>query len=461
MVGELTRGGSRGGPTTEPPKHRRGSLHKLSAVRDIAFVSFGKYGQYLVTIVTLPLTARILGTEGLGLLAIAMSAYFIGSLLVDFGITTFLAAMANDENLNQLRGNYLALRATVLAVMGTGLLASLLVGAHVHLHMILLGLFAGGFASFGDDWVLVAQARFGIGVVYQGIGRVLYLVLLVTLLPMFPSAAVAMLCLLASSVVSVALTWRLTIREFGPPSKPKDVTAMVRMGVPVLTSRLLITSYGQGAATFYSVALSAASLGIFSASDRLIRAFQSLLDAIGYGLLPRLARGREDHFWQNALRGLTACVGVAVVATVGLWVSAPLLISLVFGDQFSSAVDIMRVQVFILPFTAITSFVTTAILPVRQDTKGVLIGAVIGTVFAAGALATALSTASVWALVYGTLTCEVAVAAWYLLRVRMLHRRNDDALRAESEAPTVPMAVVASDAPTVPLAVRRFREASR
>lgn len=447
MVDELTKlsdvaDGSASGRHRRPGS-RSPLRNRLSAVRDIAYVSFGKYGQYLVTIVTLPLTARILGTEGLGLLAIAMSAFFIGSLLVDLGITTFLAAMADNTNLNQLRGNYLAIRGTILSVMALALGLSVVFEAHQHLHMILLGLFCGGFASSGDDWVLVAQARFGIGVVYQGISRLVYLALLVGLLPVFPNASFAMVCLLLSSIIPVALTWRLTIKDFGRPSRPSGVVAMLRLGAPVLTSRLLITSYGQGAATFYSAALSAASLGIFAASDRLIRAFQSLLDAIGFGLLPRLARGRDNtaRFWRSSLEGLGFCVSVAVVACGALWLAAPTLIGLIFGDQFLAAVDVMRVQVFILPFTAITSFVTTAILPVRQDTRGVLTGAVIGAICAVGALAVALSTRSIWALVYGTLVCEVVVATWYVFRVRLLYGREKN-----GSAPAVP-----TDDATAPL----------
>src|SRR3954454_13167202 len=97
----------------------------LGIVRDIGFVSFGKYGQYLVTAVTVPLAARLLGAHGLGLLSIGMSAYFIGSLLVDLGIAQFMAAMVPKADVDQLRGNYLAIRGSVLAVLagalGTGL----------------------------------------------------------------------------------------------------------------------------------------------------------------------------------------------------------------------------------------------------------------------------------------------------------------------------------------------------
>lgn len=406
------------------PDDRR-EIHIITVVRDIAFVSFGKYGQYVITVVTLPLIARLLGTEGLGLLAIGMSSYFIGSLLVDLGITQFLAAMVHSADINQLRGNYLVIRAAILGTIGAALISSLVVGVDIHLHMILLGLFAGGFWSLSEDWVLIGQGRFGASMAYQGIGRIAYLVLLMSLLPRLPHPSVALLCLLVSSTLTVALTWRDSLKKFGRPCRPYKVMSILRMGAPVLTSRLLVASYGQGAAAVYSSVLDAVSIGLYSAGDRLVRAIQSLLDPIGFALLPRMARhSDDDRFWRRATQALVVCLCAAGVATVAVWIAAPTLINLIFGSEFSEAIPLLRVEVLILPATALTSFVTTAVLPVKQDTSGVLIGATVGTCVAAASLFVAALTQSVWALVYGTLCCEFSVALWYVVRMRQLAGRE-------------------------------------
>ncbi|MEV6340411.1 lipopolysaccharide biosynthesis protein [Nocardia vinacea] len=438
------------GQPTEPPTpiatggaHRRdergapgGGLHRshgLGAIlRDIGYVTFGKYGQYVITIVTVPLIARVLGAHGLGLLAIGMSAYFIGSLLVDLGITSFLAARVHDsrerdgesarlQTINQLRGDYLVIRATTLGVIGIALLLSLAASAPVQVDMILLGLFAGGFWSVSEDWLLIGQGRFGASTAYQAVGRIGYLILLVGLLPRMPSAQLALLCLLMSSVPTVALTWWDSLRTFGLPARPRQIKSVLRTGAPVLTSRVLVTTYGQGAAAVYSAVLDTVSLGLYSAGDRLVRAIQSTLDPIGFALLPRMARRSTDHrFWRHALLALAACICVATVAAVAVWLAAPLLIRLVFGDEFTGAVGLLRVEIFMLPATTITSFVTTALLPVRQDTTGVLIGAVLGTCVAGVALFIAFRTHSVWTLVYGSVLVEFSTAIWYLARVRTL-----------------------------------------
>lgn len=405
----------------------------LGIVRDIGLVSFGKYGQYVITVVTLPLIARVLGTDGLGLLAIGMSAYFLGSLLVDLGLTPFLAAMVPDGPVNQLRGNYLAIRAVTLTAIGALLVASLVFEAHIFVHMLLLGLFTGGFWSISEDWLLIGQGRFAASMTYQGVGRIAYLVLLVTLLPRIPSASVALLCLLVSSTLTVALTWRDSIKKYGLPARPQNTVALIRMAGPVLSSRLLMTSYGQGAPAVYSSVLDAVSLGLYSASDRLVRALQSLLDPIGFALLPRMARrSRDGSFWRRTIHALLACLCLAVAAAATLWIAAPTLITVIFGNEFASAVPILRVEALILPATALSSFVTTAILPARQDTYGVLIGAIIGTCCTAVALGATVQTRSVWTLVYGVVIAEFAVAAWYALRMRQLAVREANTKSAYS-----------------------------
>lgn len=424
-------------------RHRRqvAPQHGVASVlRDILLVTFGKYGQYAITVITLPLIARVLGPHGVGLLAIGMGAYFIGSLLVDLGITQFLAARVheaehNPDEVNRLRGTYFAIRATSVSLIGAALLLSLVIGVPPALHMALLGMFAGGFWSLSEDWLLIGQGRFGSSTMYQGAGRIGYLILLVVLLPRFPSASMAVLCLLISSVATVALTWWDSFRNFGPPARPHGLRIVLRTAAPVFTSRLLVTGYGQGSATIYGAILSAASLGLYSAGDRLVRAIQSTLDPIGFALLPRMARRSDhEHFWRNSFQALAAVVSIAVVAAIALWVSAPVLIHLVFGDDFAAAIPLLRVECLILPATTVTSYVTTAVLPVRQDTTGVLLGAIVGASVVAVALAVAMRTQSVWTLVYGTVFAEVSVALWYIIRMRWLILR-ERAVRRGAVAP--------------------------
>ncbi|QTI70573.1 lipopolysaccharide biosynthesis protein [Gordonia polyisoprenivorans] len=421
-------------------KRVRARFSVFAIARDIIFVMLGKYGQYVVTLVTLPLTARILGTTGVGHLAIGMSGYFIGSLVVDLGITSFLAARVGDDDINQIRGNYFAIRATVLSAVGISLLVGLMMHAGTHVWMILLGLFVGGFSAISEDWLLIGAGRFGSSILYQASGRIVYLVLLFTLLPQFPTATTALMCLFYSSILSVSLTWWDSLRHFGLPPRPRDVGWILRIGGPVFASRLLVSTYGQGAPAVYSSVLDAASLGLYSASDRVVRAIQAMLDPIGLALLPRMAQTGEERFWGRSMRALAAIVGVATAATVCVWVAAPLIVNVVFGAKFAGAIPIMRFESLILPATAITSFSTTAVLSVLEDSIGVLIGAVIGTVITICSVLMTIQTRSVWTLVYGTITAECCVAAWFAFRL-WRHAANNRTPRQVVTEPVEPAGV--------------------
>ena len=398
---------------------------RLAVVRDIGFVSFGKYGQYVITLFTIPLCARILGPAGMGLLAVAMSAYFIGALVTDMGITTFLAARVDDPGLATLRGTYLSLRLVVVAVFGIAFVAATLLPLAPIVEMIAIGLFGGGLSASGDDWVLMGRKRFGAIVVQQSVGRVVYLILLVALLPVWPVAETAMIALITSGLVPVLWSWFRTIRDYGPPARPAEPLGLLKTGGPVLAARLLENTYEQGAATLFAPALSHHTLGLFTAGDRPVQAAGSLLDAVGWSLLPRMAARRDDHddFWSTAFRmsGLVAVMGTFAAACACLL--APWFIPLLFGDEFVAAVPLLQVEAWVLPGMAVASFLSTAILPVRQDTTGVVIGASIGAAIALVALGFAFHTHSAMTVVIGIVVAETTVAVFYLLRTRALRAK--------------------------------------
>jgi O-antigen/teichoic acid export membrane protein len=381
-------------------------------------------------LITLPLLARILGPAGMGLLAVGMSAYFFGSIVVDLGMTPFLAARVPElrddpGRLQQLRADYLALRLTTLGVLGVAYACGWLAGVPPYVHIILLGLFAGGLWSTSDDWLLIGQGRFVASALYQGSGRIIYLALLVAVMPHSRQPTTAMWCLLGSAVVTVAGTWWDGHRHFGRLVRPSAPGQILRTSWPIVTSRVLTTGYGQGAPAIYSGMLDAVSLGLYSASDRLVRAMQSVLDMIGLVLLPRMARrGGHEQFWRHGVRGLQASVAVAVVAGAALWLCAAPVVQLIFGAEFTPAVGLLRAELVILPATTISSYVSTALLPVRRDTHGILVASIVGTAASAAGLLTASWTHSVWALIGGTIAAEFSVAAWYLARMRHLVRHE-------------------------------------
>ena len=399
-----------------PPRLRGGA----GVARDVALVSAGRYGQYAITLITIPLCARILGPSGMGLLAVAMSTYFLGALCTDLGITAFVAARAEQPGLASLRGDYAGLRAAALAAFTALYLLSLVAPVPRVVELGALGLVVGSVSACGDDWVLLGSGRFGAVVVQQTAGRVVYLALLLGALPHVRTPEAAMACLLAGNLVAVGWSWARTVREHGRPARPGPPGALLRTGGPVLTARLLSSTYGPGAATVFSPALTPHSLGLFSASDRPVQAAGSLLDAVGVSLLPRLARRSGDVFWATARRGIVLVGLAAAVLATAATALAPWVVPLLFGAEYDGAVPLLQIQAWALPGVAITSFVATAVLPVLGDTRGVLLAGVVGAATIGVALAAALRTRDPHTVVIGIVAAQTAAAAFSVLRARHL-----------------------------------------
>lgn len=389
-------------------------------IRDVALVSAGRYGQYAVTLVTLPLCARLLGPAGMGLLAIAMSTYVLGALCTDLGITAFVAARAQRPGLARLRGDYAGLRGAALcAFTALYLLAVTLPVPHA-VSVGALGLVVGSASACGDDWVLLGRGRFGAVVLQQSAGRLVYLVLLVAVLPRVRTPEAAMGALLAGTLVAVGWSWARTCRDHGRPARPGPPTALLRIGAPVLAARLLSSSYGPGAATVAAPALTPHALGLFSASDRPVQAAGSLLDAVGVSLLPRLSRRDGEAFWSAARRGIGAvAVGGAALAAAATLV-APWLVPVIFGADYAGSVPLLQVQAWALPGLAVSSFVATAVLPVLGDTRGVLLAGAVGAAVIAITLAVALRDHEPRTVVAGIVAAQTAAAACAVLRARRL-----------------------------------------
>ena len=399
-----------------------GNLVRLA--RDVMLVSLGKYGQYVVTLVTVPLCARLLGVEGTGLLAVATAAYFFGSIFVDWGLTQILAARTGRGTpANSIRAAYAKLRGISFTLITLGLAIALLSSAPPLLVMVALGLFAGGVSSLGEEWILIGRGQFARIAGIQMTGRIVYLVSLVLLLPMVRQPWLPMTLLAAGNLVSATLSWIAVRATDFDGSRDTSVRTLLRDGRSPAVARLLAAGYGQGSSVYFSLVVAIPALGLFSAADKLTRAAGSALDAFGLALLPRMSKSMsvQERFWASARKATWAafCLGLLVAAC--LFLAAPLVIWVLYGDGFGEAIGLLQVLVWLLPASATSSMLSTSVLYVVEDSKGILGGAVLGTGLGGVALLmTGLSGGDVVVMVISVAAVEWLVMSFIILRVRYL-----------------------------------------
>jgi O-antigen/teichoic acid export membrane protein len=397
--------------------------------KNVPLLVVGRYSQYLVTLVSIPFLARHLGVTGLGLFALGSSATFVGSLLVDFGLTQVLAARySQGRGTLLLRRSYRRLRYSIMSLLVVTLLLAIDVTDSRSAVVVLSGLLAGGLSSMGEDWQLIGAGRFGSLAGAQVVGRGLYLAALLLAIPARPEPEVALLAIAlgnaAASILSALMSKRIGESLMANGGGDLSATSLARLGSPLVISRMMTLLSGPSSSLIYGNFVSKYSLGLFSAGDRMLRAAQSALDSIGLALLPTSAASRADDrkYWHRIFVAVVCCAALGFVAAIVAIALAPWLIPTVFGADFDSAIPIFRLECLILPATAASSSLTTLVLYVHEDRWGLLIGSAIALAVAVCGAVVLLDSNSTMEISLIAVLVEWTSMFWYVIRALRLRR---------------------------------------
>lgn len=357
---------------------------------DVVTLAVGRYGQFVVTLVTLPLIARNTNTEQFGLYAIGTALYFFGSVFCDWGLSLPLGSLTKGSSpraIRIIRSDYLRLRLQLLCA------ALVLTGVFIAFggsSIVAAGFVAGCLSSLGEDWLLIASGRFLASVGCQWAGRVVYLGGVFVAVPMFKDPMPVFLALGASSIITVFVNWCLLgIPRLFRPQRVISAKRMLSMGLPAVLAKLVTNLYGIGLSAFLAVKVPVAVVGIYSGGDRVIRAVAAALDSFVIAQFPRIARrvNTSGMSWMILLQVVAVAAATGAFFAAVIWISAPGIVSFLYGDALSGAVDVLRCTAFLIPASALTSTINTNIFNSQQRTLPILIVAITGCVVTLGSVA--------------------------------------------------------------------------
>jgi O-antigen/teichoic acid export membrane protein len=395
-------------------------------------------------LVTLPLITRALGPEGFGHAAVATAAYFFGTAGVDFGISLPLAARlvtkADDEAL--LRRRYARLRSAAFGVFITTAVCAYLFDAPYSAKLACLGLLAGGSFFLSETWVLVSRRQFGRLALSEWSGRATNLLVLLTGLAALPSPVWIPVALGAGALVTGATSRLLaTKNSVGDGAGALSFKELALLGAPAVAGRFLFTAYGQGASMLYAIVLDSGSLGLYSASDRVVRAAHGLANPVSLAIFPKFAdqRAHIRLLASHAKRYTVWSMAVSLLGSVILSALASPISNLLYGSEFSGSANIMRVLSFLLPFAVGAQMLVTNYFNVVGDTKTVFLTTAAGLSSTLLSLFLAYLSGSLLVLAIGSVVAEASafVVAWTRVArsVRRLVGPGSPLEPTESEAP--------------------------
>jgi PST family polysaccharide transporter len=239
-----------------------------------------------IGLLTVPLTAWGLGTEGFGQLAYGMAVAALLAPVVELGLDLWLARGAAYAPASALTAQSyaasVALRATVVAVAFATLCVTAQFSARVHHQLPVVGLFLLTLVPqvLGLQALVQARTDYQADAAWLLVSRVLYAGALLALLPLHPAPTLVAALAAAAAAVHWVPMHRRTRRAAGLRwawPRWRDVLAVMRTGWPLTLSRAITVSYAHSPVLLVGALHGASAAGVYALAERFMRAAQQLL----------------------------------------------------------------------------------------------------------------------------------------------------------------------------------------
>ena len=316
----------------------------------------------LLPLLTVPYVVRVIGPERLGLLNFSQAyiAYF--TLLINYGfemaaVRTIAANRTNKDLVNQTFSEVIAGK-TLLWVLSTFVFMGITwfapeFRAHLLLHTVTYVSCIG--VVLFPIWLYQAMEDLG-RVAMFNLGVKLLFTLAVLLLIRKPEDYFYQnLALSVAQVLVSVVAFRTAVRRFKLTFRWPTVEQFIRRfreDSTLFFSSVMITLYAGSTVFLLGLFTTAYNVGIFSAGARLesiVRSFVSL--GLNQAFFPIVAsafgNGREAGL-RVVRTTFFPLITLMIIVSVGLWLIAPMFITLFYGSKFQDAILVLRI-VSLLP----------------------------------------------------------------------------------------------------------------
>lgn len=350
-------------PTMNPQPTLSRPILKRFAI-NVASLFSVHVANMLLPLLTVPYIVRIIGPERLGLLNFSQAyvAYF--TLLINYGFemaaVRAIAANRSDKAfVNRIFSEVMAGKA-LLWVLSTVVFAGITLyvpefraqaGLHVCTYLSCLGI------VLFPIWLYQAMEDLGRVALFNLVVKVLFSVSVFAFIRQPDDYIYQNLSISVAQLVVSVVALVVALRRFGVTftwPTPAQLARRFREDSSIFFSSLMITLYASSNVFLLGLLASPYDVGIFAAGTRLesiARSFVAL--ALNQAFFPIVA----SAFGQGREQGLRVVrttffplMALMVVASVTLWLIAPLFITLFYGHEFTNAIAVLRV-VALLPIT--------------------------------------------------------------------------------------------------------------
>ncbi|MGQ0832766.1 MAG: hypothetical protein ACT4OV_13925 [Microthrixaceae bacterium] len=325
----------------------------------------------------LVLAARALAPADFGRLAVVIGVGTVAAVVVEGGYPLLVAEAVGAEPRR--------LRAVVRGALAVRLPLAVGAGAAtVATAAAIWGRGGAGIASAYAVWIVASAALTTLGPALRAVGRagaegaaeamsrVLTLLIGAALLAAWSSpVAVALAYGLGTSI---AVGWLAAVARRAAPAATSALTwrPPLRRVLPLGLAAVLVTIYNRVDVWMLALLASTVDVGTYAAGYRFYEGLVLPATAFGALLVPAVAAD-ADRLLELTRRHVRAAVLLAAVGATALAVSAPVVVRLLLGAQFSGSVGPIRVlAVAAIPASVMSVIAPLASLRARRAGTGIL-----------------------------------------------------------------------------------------
>ncbi len=331
---------------------------------------------YIIPLLLLPYLTRILGAENFGKITFAQAfvTYFV--LITDFGFNT-----SSTQEIVRVRHDKLALSkifwSTTAAKLLFALLSFVVFSALVltvpklqQLNILLLISFAGVFSTIlFPVWLFQGLEKMAYITWFNAVPRILILVFTFVFVKQKTDFQLALsIQVIGTLLAAVACTifiFSQRLVQFYLPSLA-DIRTAIKEGWHIFASGMATNIYTTTNTVVLGFLATDAAVGIFAASEKIIRAIISLFSSVSQVTFPRINTYYKDSK-ELALNFGSKILIYTLFATfavgLSLLIFAPLIVKLLFGlPQYAETITILRISSFIPLFSVCNGILAVNVL---------------------------------------------------------------------------------------------------
>jgi len=331
---------------------------------DAAALSLAHVLGLVVPFLTIPYLARILRPEGFGLLLFAQSFGLWLVLVIEFGFD-----LSGTRIVSRIRENPTRLAEVVLGVQSAKMLALLLtipfaVAAFIAVPLfrdnpiyLLWGFLFAGARGLSPNWYFFGQERMIAPAFLEAGGKVVAAigVFLLVKIPEDGWRVLALQALGMGVAVAYMTRWMYSEVSWVPPNLRAGFH-MLKKSAGIFVFRGSSGLYMQANAFVLGLLTNPAVVGLFGGAERIIRAGISMLQPLSQAFFPRVSHSAVKDL-EEAGRLLWLSLvwigGLSLIMGATSFLAAPILVNILLGPGYESAVPILQVLSVLVPIIGV------------------------------------------------------------------------------------------------------------